>query len=110
MDQNPLEALTLVVGGDLAAYADVGDGGHEDQKASGEGDVRGDAGALLGDGLLGDLNEDLLAGLEQIADDGQVRGLGGAARGTTANALARQSLASTAAPASAATAIAALLG
>ena len=63
VDENALEAMALFVGGDLAADADVGDGGHEDQEAAGERDVRGDARALLGDGLLGDLDQDLLAGL-----------------------------------------------
>ncbi len=84
VNQNALEALALLVRGDFAADADVGDGGHEDQEAAGEGDMRGDAGALLGDGLLGDLDQNLLAGLEQVADDGQIGGLHGAARGTAA--------------------------
>jgi hypothetical protein len=65
VDENPLEALALLVGGDFAADADVRDGGHEDQEAAGQGDVRGDARALLGDGLLGDLNQNLLAGLSR---------------------------------------------
>ena len=81
LSEDPLQALALFVGGDLAADADVGDGGHEDQEAAGQRDVGGDARALLGDGLLGDLDQDLLAGLEQVADDGQVGGLRGAARG-----------------------------
>ena len=42
--------------------------------------MAGDAGALLGDGLLGDLNQDLLSGLQQVGDDRQVGGLHGAAR------------------------------
>src|ERR1035437_1530431 len=85
VDENPLEALALLIGGDFAADANVGDGGHEDQEAAGEGEVRGDARALLGDGLLGDLDEKLLSGLEQVADDGQVGGLHGAARHTAAS-------------------------
>ena len=85
VDQNPLEALALFVGRDLAADADVRDGGHEDQEAAGQGDVRGDARALLGDGLLGDLNENLLARLQQIADDRQVGHLHRAARGAAAS-------------------------
>ena len=110
VDQNPLEALALFVGRDLAADADVGDGGHEDQEAAGQGDVRGDARALLGDGLLGDLDQNLLAGLEQVADDGQIGGLHGAARGAAALALAglRPRRASASAATAAATAIAAL--
>ncbi len=87
VDENALEALALLVRGDFAADADVGDGGHEDQEAAGEGDVRSDARALLGDGFLGDLDQNLLAGLEQVADDGQIGGLHGAARGTAAIAL-----------------------
>ncbi len=63
--QNALEPLALFVGGDFAADADVRDGGHEDQEAARQGDVRGDARALLGDGLLGDLNQNLLAGLSR---------------------------------------------
>ena len=39
----------------------------------------GDARALLGDGLLGDLHQNLLPGLEQVADGGQVGGLHGVA-------------------------------
>jgi len=70
VDKNALETLALLVGGDFAADADVGDGGHKDQEAAGKGNVRCDARALLGDGLLGDLDENLLAGFEQVADDG----------------------------------------
>src|SRR5205807_1430738 len=40
---------------------------------------RGDACAFLGDRFLGNLNQNLLAGLEQFADRRQVRGLHGAA-------------------------------
>ncbi len=39
----------------------------------------GDARALLGDGLLGDLHQNLLPGLQQVADGGQVGGLHGGA-------------------------------
>ena len=45
---------------------------------------RGDARALLGDRLLGDLDQNLLPRLEQVADDGHVRGLHGAAGRTSA--------------------------
>ena len=75
VDENALEAVALLFGGDFAADADVGDGGHEDQEAARESDVRSDARALLGDGLLGDLDQNLLAGFEQVADDGQIGGL-----------------------------------
>ena len=79
-EENFLQAAAFAVGLDLARDAGVVDGGHEDQEAAGERDVRGDARALLGDGLLGDLDENLLAGLEQVADGGQVGGLHGAER------------------------------
>ena len=46
--------------------------------------MAGDARALLGDGLLGDLDQNLLAGLQKVGDDGQIGGLYGAARGDTA--------------------------
>jgi hypothetical protein len=109
-DENPLEALALLIGGDFAADADVRDGGHEDQEAAGQGDVRGDAGALFGDGLLGDLNQNLLAWLQEVGDDGQVGGLRGAARGTaTARVLAGRALRAAAGTATATATIAALL-
>ena len=76
-EEDFFEAAAFAVGLDLAGDAGVVDGGHEDQEAAGERDVRGDARALLGDGLLGDLDEDLLAGLQQVADGGQVGGLHG---------------------------------
>src|SRR5580658_274499 len=84
VNENALEALALFVGVDLAADAHVRHSRHEDQEAAGQSDVAGDAGALLGDGLLGDLDQDLLAGLEQVGDDGQIGGLRGAARGSAA--------------------------
>src|ERR1039458_4650524 len=76
-EQDFLQAAAFGVGLDFARDAGVVDRGHEDQEAAGERDVRGDAGALLGDGLLGDLDQNLLPGLEQIADDGQIGGLHG---------------------------------
>ncbi len=66
---------------------------HEDQEAARERDVRCDAGALLGDGLLGDLDEDLLAGLEQFADGWEVGRLHGAAATTAVAASATGALA-----------------
>ena len=45
------------------------------QETARQGDVRGDARTLLGDGLLGDLNKNFLAGLQQVRDDWQIRGL-----------------------------------
>ncbi len=52
VNQNALQALTLFVGGDFAADADMRDRGHEDQKAPRQRDVRGDARALLAIGSL----------------------------------------------------------
>ena len=110
VNQNPLEALALFVGGDLAADADMRDGGHEDQEAAGEGYVRGDARALLGNGLLGDLDQNLLVGLEQVADDGEIGHLHGAARRAAASVgLSPRRCRSAAPAASARESIAALL-
>ena len=87
-EQNLLQAAAFAVGLDLARDAGVVDRRHEDQEAAGESDVRGDARALLGDGLLGDLDQNLLAGLEQIADGGQIGRLHGAAAAATVAAAA----------------------
>src|SRR5580698_1747412 len=106
-DENALEAMALFVGGDFAADADVRDSGHEDQEAAGKSDVRSNARALLGDGLLGDLDKDLLAGLEQVGDDGQIGGLRRAAGHAAALALSALRLVAAAATASAAATIAA---
>src|ERR1700728_4132129 len=114
MDQDALEALALFVRGDFAADADMRNGGHEDQEAAGQRDVRGDSRAFLGDGLLGNLDKDFLAGLEQVRDDGQVRGLCGAAGHAAAPAIALaallRALAGASAPAPTAAAITPLLG
>ena len=58
----------LFFAGDLARHADVIDGRHVDQEAAGQGDVRSDARALLTQRLLGNLNDNLLAFLQQIGD------------------------------------------
>ena len=59
--QNALQPRAFVVARNLARDADVVDGRHVDQEAAGQGDVRRDAGALLPQRLLGDLNDDFLA-------------------------------------------------
>ncbi len=82
-EENLFQAAALAVGLDLARDAGVVDGRHEDEEAAGERDVRGDARTLLGDGLLGDLDQNLLAGLEQLADGGEIGGLHGAAATAT---------------------------
>ena len=53
---------------DLAADADAARERHVDEEAAGERDLRGDARALRGDRLLGDLDEDLLPALQHILD------------------------------------------
>ena len=50
----------------LRETPDVIDGRHVDHIAAGQGDVRGDARALLAERLLGDLDDDFLAFLEQV--------------------------------------------
>src|SRR5215207_1010159 len=62
------QALALGVGLDLARDADVLDGRHVDEEAARERDVRGDARALRGDGLLGDLDDDLLPLAEEVCN------------------------------------------
>ena len=64
-----LQALALFVGGDLARDADVIHRRHVNQEASGQRDVAGDARALLADGLLGNLDQDLLPFLQQVGDE-----------------------------------------
>src|SRR5665213_618657 len=82
--QNFLQPAALAIGLDLARDSRVVHRRHEDQEAARKRDVRRDARALLGNGLLGNLNENLLAGLQQVADGGKVRGLRGGAAATVA--------------------------
>ena len=65
-EENLFQAATFPVGLDLARDAGVVDRRHEDQEASGKGDVRCNARALFGDWLLCDLDEDFLPRLEQF--------------------------------------------
>ena len=97
-DQHALEALALFVGGDFTGDADVVDGGHENQEAARQRDVAGDTRTFAGDGLLGDLDQNFLSLLQELADDGQVRGLHA---GTTATLTASGRAASSAAIATA---------
>ena len=53
---------------DLARDADVIDGRHEHEEPPRHRDVRGEAGALGAERLLDDLDQDLLAFLEQVLD------------------------------------------
>ena len=61
---------------DLAAHPDLGGVGHVDQEPAGEGDLRGDPAALGADGLLGDLDGEGLALLEDVLDVRQRRAAG----------------------------------
>ena len=65
-----LQALPLFLGRDLARHSRVIHGRHVNQETSGQGDVAGDARALLADRFLGNLNQNLLAFFQQIADQG----------------------------------------
>src|SRR5206468_6535338 len=53
---------------DLAAHADAFGEWHEDQKATGERDLSSHARPLRRDGLLGNLNDQVLAALEDVLD------------------------------------------
>ena len=68
--QNALQAQALFVARDLARDAHVFERRHVDHVAARQRDVRGDARALLAERLLGDLNDDFLAFLQQIGDGG----------------------------------------
>ena len=73
--QHPLQALPLFVGRDLSRHADMFHGRHVNHKAARQRDVRSDARALLSQRFLGDLNDDLLAFLEQVGNGRQRRAL-----------------------------------
>ena len=64
--QNPLEPLPLFIRGNLARDADVFHRRHVNHKPSGQSDVRCDARALLSKWFLRDLDDDLLAFLQQV--------------------------------------------
>ena len=59
----PLPLLALA---DLPAHADALGERHVDEEAAGERDLRGDARSLRGDRLLGDLNDQVLAALQDV--------------------------------------------
>src|SRR5207244_6991704 len=63
---------------------------HVDQETTGERDVAGDAGALLPYGLFGNLDQNFLAFLQQVADQRNIRLLitPGPATSTTATTAA----------------------
>src|SRR5207302_9755970 len=64
------QALSLFLRRDLARHARVIHGRHVNQETSWQRDVAGDASALFSDRFLGDLNQNLLAFFQQIADQG----------------------------------------
>ena len=64
-----LQPLALFFGVDLARHAHVIDGRHVHQEPSRKRNVTGDARSLLGDGFLGDLNQDLLTFLQQVGNE-----------------------------------------
>ena len=78
--QDAPQPQALFVGGDLAGDAHVVDGRHVDDVPSGQRDVRSDAGALLAERLLGDLDQDFLPLLQQVGD-GRSGASGGGAGG-----------------------------
>src|SRR5207247_1596556 len=59
----------ILGGDDFARYPGVMDRGHVDQETAGQSDVAGDPGALLAEGLLGDLDDDVLAGLQHFGNE-----------------------------------------
>src|SRR5713226_9946908 len=75
----------------FARHADVIDRWHVDDEASRQGDVRSDARALLGDRLLGDLNENLLAFMKKVADRWSAAAFGPTSRSEIRLALIRSS-------------------
>ena len=60
-DDDALQALALFFGRNFARHAGVIHRGHVHQKAAGQRDVAGDAGALFADWFFGDLNQNFLA-------------------------------------------------
>ena len=87
--QDALQAQTFLVARDLARDAHVLERRHIHHVAARQGDVRGDARALLPQRLLGDLDDDLLPFLEQIADGRLAEDGGGDSRRVRRCALAR---------------------
>ena len=63
-----LQPLALFFGSNLARNAGVIHRRHVDQEAARQRDVAGDARAFLADRLLGNLDQDFLAFLQQVAD------------------------------------------
>ena len=90
------QTRAVLGGSNFARNARVIERGHIDKEASGQRDVTCDARALLAERLLGDLNDDFLALLEQSAMSCGRRGCGSAMT-VTAMAVLRAAAASAAA-------------
>ncbi len=69
--QDALQAQAFFVAGDLARNAHMFQRRHVDHVAARQRDMGSDARALLAQRLLGDLDDDLLAFLEQLGDGRQ---------------------------------------
>ena len=80
-----LQPQALFVGSDLTRDASVIHGRHVHQKTSRQGDMAGDARALLADRLFGDLYQDFLAFLQQVGDQRQVLRLSAAETAATSS-------------------------
>src|SRR5205807_2960774 len=63
------QAAALVVVGNLARHADAVQPGHQHEVAAGDADVGAQRRTLGADALLDDLDEDLLAALEEVLDE-----------------------------------------
>ena len=63
------KARTIFRGKYFAGYAGVMNRGHVDQEAAGQSDVAGNACAFFAERLLGNLDDDFLAGLEHFRDE-----------------------------------------
>src|SRR5262249_49841766 len=63
------QARAILRGSDLARHADVINGRHVYEKASGQGHVAGDARSLLAKRLLGDLHDNVLTGLQHLRNE-----------------------------------------
>src|SRR5580704_7147226 len=86
---DPLQPLSLFLGRNFARDASVVDRGQIHQKASRKSNVAGDARAFFPDWLLGDLHQNFLTFLEQVADLRDIVGfVATEAASTTAAALA----------------------
>ena len=83
---DPLQPLALFLRSDFARDSGVIHRRHVDQEAAGQRDVAGDARAFLADRFLGNLYQNFLPFLEQIADLRDVLGFAAAKAARTAAA------------------------